>query len=217
MLPLKRLALIGLVTYSILLMITICFFKERVVFVDISFQLFLMIKGGYAALHSLRFGSLFTLFFPLLAIKLQLPLSWIAMSWNIAVPLFFAIIFFLILLLFNDVKMAMLVLLFNTLMVTHSFYWLQSELPQAVAFLILFFSFCHWLLQKKELPFYASAIIAIMLFTLSFYHPLIIFAFSFISLFLILSPPPPHQTVTTIKTKENFTQSICLYFLFSIL
>ncbi len=178
---------LGIATYAVLLIFAAVFFKERTVFLDAAFHLFQIVKNGDFAIQVSRFGAVMTQIFPWLSVKLHLPLKWVMLNYSIGVVLYYFIVFLLCLRVFKSWQLALALLLFNTLMVTYTFYWIQIEFAQGIAFTFLFFAF---LLREKHWADYTAMEIAlffVMIFTLAYFHPLMPIVFTFTSLFFLLN------------------------------
>lgn len=177
----------GLVTYAVLAILAIVFYLERTAFLDISYHLFYIIKDGTFAIQNNRFGAFVTQLFPLIGSKIGLPLSALMKLYSVGFVLYYFAIFFIISKVLRSYRYALVMLLFSTLMVTDTFYWIQSEFPQGLAFMILYFA----LLDSAHLrglfhKWQVYPVLAIMIVTLVFFHPLLIFPFLFSSVFLYL-------------------------------
>jgi len=170
--------LIGLISFAFLFVFSVLFYKERTVFLDISFHLFCILKDHAFAIQNFRFGAFFTQLFPLIGCKLGLSLSTIACLYSVSFVLL-PFIVFIILILSKQVKIALAYLLFLLIMTTHTFYWIQSELPQGIAFLFLFTALLETNLQKAILPVSFTPFASILIFIISFSHPLLLFPFLF--------------------------------------
>lgn len=185
----KNILWLGLSTYLILSFFACYYFKERTAFTDISFHLFELLRTGEVVIQNFRFGAVFTQAFPLLAAKAGLPLTQVAVLYSLAFIILPFSLFLVILLGLKQEKMALVLLLFNTLMVTHTFYWTQSELPQGVAFAMLYFALLNKTLEQERPPDYYFGLVVPLVFLLVFVHPLMIFAVTYALLFLALHHP----------------------------
>ncbi len=70
----KVVLLIGIITYAILLLFSVFFFKERTVFLDVAFHIFQIVKTGDFTIQAGRFGAALTQIFPLASAKVGLPI-----------------------------------------------------------------------------------------------------------------------------------------------
>ncbi len=185
---LKRISgLAGSLYFGVALFFSLLFFKERTVFLDISFHLFEILRGNSIAIQAGRIGAFFTQLFPLFGSRAGLPLTTVAQLYSASFVLYQALTFFLLLFVVRNTRMALAWLLFLTLMTTHTFFWIQSEMPQGAAYMFLLFGLVDNRLQegKPAVPLVGTLL---LLFT-AFTHPLLLFPFLFITGFLVLSHP----------------------------
>ena len=187
MLSNRNLFLLGSLTYFVLGCMAWYFYKERTAFTDLSFHLFEIIRTGKLAIQNFRFGAFFTQAFPLLASKAGLPLAQVAILYSLSFIILPFLLFVIVLKGLKQEKMALLLLLFSTLMVTHTFYWTQSELPQGMAFTVLYFALFSKSLENETVPNYYFGWALPLLFLVVFVHPLLLFVMVFTYLFLALS------------------------------
>ncbi|MDI9318954.1 MAG: hypothetical protein QM530_00630 [Phycisphaerales bacterium] len=186
---------IGAVLYLILLSLSVLFYKERTVFLDISYHLFCILKDGTFAIQNNRFGAAVTQAFPLLGSKMGLSISNIALIYSMSFVVFYASAFIIIFQVIKNTKFGIAFLLFSILMTTHTFFWIQSELPQGVAFLFIFLSLFDNILNKNVVPLYFSWLSPSLLFIICFTHPLLLFVALFSFSFLYLNYPDKRKFI----------------------
>jgi hypothetical protein len=184
----KRVFILGLCTYSVLFIFSILFYKERTVFLDIAYHLFYILKDGSLAIQNNRFGAAITQLFPLVGSKIGLSINHIAQLYSVGFILFYGMTFVFICQVIKNSKIALVFLLFSVLMTTHTFFWIQSELPQGAAFLFIFLGIFDNVLKRTTIPAYFIWIASFLLIIVCFTHPLLLFAcfFSFLFSFFIL-------------------------------
>lgn len=185
----KQYLLLGYTTYFLLSVLSVLYYKERTVFIDIAFHLFQILKDGTFAIQNNRFVAFVTQLIPLTGSSLQLSLSNIALLYSLSFTLLHFTTFAIIGQLLKNIKVAVAFLLFSVLMTTHTFFWIQSELPQGVAFLFIFIALFDNILHKDKIPEYFILAATILLVTITFSHPLILFACLFLFVFYYLSFP----------------------------
>lgn len=176
----------GIVAYVVLFVFSLVFYKERTVFLDMAFNVFHIIKGQGFAIQIYRFGDIINQILPLLACKAGLPLNLILELYSSSFILYYFTGYFICGSVLKRYDFALLILLFNILFVADSFYWMVSQLPQAVIMLLVLFA----LISQKELKMVTPltwGIILLILITVIFYHPLIVFVILFSIVFFILS------------------------------
>ncbi len=180
----KGIIISGLLTFGSLFILSIIYYKERIIFLDPVFQLAYMIRDGGFAIQVNRFAAVVTKIFPYLAIKLSLPLNIITLIYSMSFVIYNFIIFIVIAKYIKNLKWALFLLLFNILMISHTFYWPAIELNQGIAIMILYFS-----LLSKELKINKNILLIFMIIlvpTVIFSHPLILIPFVFLSFYLYL-------------------------------
>ncbi len=182
----KYIGFFGLVNYALLMLLAFIFYKERTMLFDIAFHAFYIIKDGDFAIQNFRFGSFPTQAIPLIGSKIGLNLASILKLYSVGFILLYFITFLISHFYFRTPRISLVYLLFSILIVTDTFYWIQSELPQGIAWMFLFFSA---LLSDRRKEFSAVLIplLGFLLFTASFSHPLLIFPFFFILFYLFLN------------------------------
>lgn len=176
----------GGAVYVTLALYSIIFFKERTIFLDVSFHLFYIIKDNDFAIQANRFGAALTQIFPLLSARLNLPLKWVMINYSLGVVLYYFGIFWLCAKVFKNERLGLAMVLFSTLMVSYTFWWMQIEFAQGIALTILFFGFIAREKQWQHYNFIEIALFFIILFTIAYFHPLIPVVFIYLFLFFLL-------------------------------
>ncbi|MEM6396641.1 MAG: hypothetical protein AAF741_09855 [Bacteroidota bacterium] len=167
--------------------LALVFFLERTAFVDLSFHLFEIFRTGEPAIQNYRFVSILTQVFPWLGSKLGMDLGTILKLYSLSFVLLYYSVFAFCVLVLKRWRFGLLMLLMSTLMVTDTFYWVQSEFPQGLAVMVAYFALlCHSFGKKSSTLFMLVPALGIMIATVAFAHPLIVFPFTFCSAFLFL-------------------------------
>ena len=174
---------IGFIGYLFLFILSAVFYKERTVFTDIAYHLFYLLKDGTFAIQNFRYGAAFTQIFPLAASWLSLPLSTVMFFYSVGFTIFYFTCYVVAGSVFKNHKLALILLLFNFLFVTDTFYWIQSELPQGIAFSILFFSFLST--RQESVNAIPLAMIFFAIVTIVFFPPATIIGILFHLLILL--------------------------------
>jgi hypothetical protein len=175
----KRVVLLLGCTYFILSIgLSVQFAAERIAFGDAAYQLFTILRTKDFAIQVMRFGACCSQLFPLVGSWLHLDLKSIIFLYSISFEVVPFAIFLMLILYFDNIRLAIVLLLFKTLITTHTFFWVQSELLQGVPFLILFIA---WLEHKIVSRFSTKQFVIFFVFhlTLVFFHPLLLFPFLF--------------------------------------
>ncbi len=170
---------ISIFILSCLFWLSIYFFQLRTIFTDMAFHVFSIITENNFAIQNYRFVAICTQIFPLISLKFGLELKTILILYSSSFIIIQALIFLIISLGLKNKKYALLLILFNILICSHLFFWIQSELQQAMAFLILFFAiFENFIYKKSNSVLFILSLLLIPIFI--FGHPLLIFPSIFI-------------------------------------
>ena len=180
----KRLYFIGIAAYVIMLILSILFYKERIIFLDTAFSLFHIVKDNSFSIQVYRFGDVFSQLLPVLA-------SNAGLSWNVAIMLYsfgymlyYFACFFICGSILKRYDFALVVLLLNLLFVSETFYWITSQLPQSIALLMVILAFAsEKQLSTAKVSTYFLLLVALV--TLSFFHPLVVFAMLYSVIFFM--------------------------------
>jgi hypothetical protein len=186
----SALLLTGVVAYIAMVALAVVFYKERTIFADVAFHLFCIVNEGKLAIQSNRFGAIVTQVFPLVACRLNLPLKDVAILYSTGFVLWYFSVFLITSLLLKNLRISLALLLFNTLMVTHTFYWVMSELSQGVAYAFLHFALLLYMARMERIPWYLWLLAIASTAIVIFFHPLLLFPFLFMILFFALSDKP---------------------------
>lgn len=175
----------GGVYYIGLLVLSLIFYKERTLFADIPFHIFYLLQEQDYAIQNQRFGAFITQTPPLLALKSGASLQTVAFIYSATFALLYMAIFGLLAWMKN-VRMAMVMLLLSSLMVADTFFWIQSELPQGLSFLVLTYGILTRVSHWRQLSLLEYLLLPPLLVMLAYFHPLLFIPFTFVAVFLYL-------------------------------
>ncbi len=170
------------------------FFLERTVFLDAAFQSFSVITKNELAIQVGRFGSAVTQVFPLMAVRLGWSLESVLKAYSMSFVIYPFVLFLLLVGLFRNGRMGLVLALFYTLLVSHTFYWIQSELLQGCALVIFYYGIVDTLFYKDH-PALDRLLPAVAIFLLMaglsvviiFFHPITFIPFFYIWMFMAIS------------------------------
>ncbi|MCF8371584.1 MAG: hypothetical protein K9H64_08170 [Bacteroidales bacterium] len=168
--------------FLIVAILSIWFFKERVLYVDSAAQLFKIVNFERINVEANRYTSALPDFLPFLFVKLGLSLRWVTMAYSFAFVLSFFILF-LISEFFLRVKYAgILILLVATLSARHTFFHPSTETHLALVYCALFYSWIfgrRFTLQNVHPVLYL--LVSALLITICYFaHPVTVFLILFI-------------------------------------
>ena len=161
---------IALAAIGALFILAAIFYRERILFSDAAFYMFDIVdRGGFCIQHN-RYGAFVTQLLPWIAVKAHLPLKTVLISYAVNFNLFYVVVVSILVFGFKQYRLALLMTLYYFLLVSESFIWL-SEIPQAVAWMFLFFGTAMFLGGKRAnilLLFVSLSVLAFLTFSSHF-------------------------------------------------
>jgi hypothetical protein len=192
--PARTTLWLGTAAYLALGGLAAAFFLERTVFIDLAFHSVTLLKQKTFFIQNQRFVAAFTQAFPLAAQGLGGSLRSVLMAYSLGFVAYYAAIFWACTLWLRQWKMGLLMLLLSTLMVTDTFYWVQSELPQGMALLVLA---CALMARHRDLsafPGWQLGLLFGLWFAVAFAHPMLAFP-TFFALFFFWEKAPSRAAI----------------------
>ncbi|MBN9483507.1 MAG: hypothetical protein BGO70_13575 [Bacteroidetes bacterium 43-93] len=164
----------GFFAYLALIILAIFFYKERIIYADSAFHLFFLIKNGTFEIQAARFGTILTQLLPLIFVKIGAPLKIVVMSYSLNYILNNFICYVLCGSVFKNYRYALILLLFNTMILSDTFYNIQSEIIQGMPMAIALLAYMS---AKKtvDMKWYSYPLLFAGLATVAFIHPLAFF------------------------------------------
>lgn len=182
----KKLYHTGILAFSVLLVLSVLFYKERSILLDNSFFLFEMLRLDEATVQRNRFIAGIPQMLPLLASRLSLSLKWVLVAYSASYVLYQFACYLVTGSLLKNYRLALSLLFVNTLLITHVFFWNLSELLLGIGLIFPLLALIAESEQKKPLVL-LRLLQATGIFLIAFSHPLIVFPFLFIIVFFWLS------------------------------
>jgi len=154
-----------------------------------------MLKDGFFAIQNDRFGAFFTQLLPLAGYKAGLRLELIALLYSLSFVLLPLASFLFIDRVLKDSRTSLAYLMSLVIMTTHTFYWIQSELPQALAFLFIFVAYLERALRDDTISPVFLPVSSLLLLLVCFTHPLTIVPFAFVISYYLLKYPVRYRII----------------------
>jgi hypothetical protein len=166
----RKLYFVGIVGYLVMLILSILFYKERIIFLDTSFALFHIARTSTFSLYASRCGALLTQILPVLAVKTGTSLNTVALCYSIGFTLYYFCCYILCGFAIKRYDLGLVLFLFHILFVTDTFYYIPSELPQGVNFLMVGLAA---LTAAGKSNTVRNSLLYLLLFAAAFFHPLV--------------------------------------------
>lgn len=173
----------GVITFSILLVFSLLFYRERAITFDMARLGFYNILTRNFVFSNQRFGTIIPQLIPLMLRWLNYPLRIILMVRSAGFVVFYFAFFFVITFVQRQYNVALVFLLSVLLLVNDTFYWIQSELPQGLAWLILYYAY----IEKRGVAAISRRPLLHLIFLLFIqsFHPLMVFPILYLLLYLL--------------------------------
>ena len=181
--PARATLILGLAVYTVLAILATIFYLERTVFADVAFHTVTILKKKAFFIQNQRFVAMFSQIFPLAAERLHLPLKGVLLAYSLGFIVYYSAIFVACTAWLRQWQMGLVMLLLSTLLVTDTFYWVQSELPQGLALLVFIFALLLRGRAPDGLAGWQLGLLFVLWFTVLFAHPMLQFAVFFLLLF----------------------------------
>lgn len=172
-----------MVAYAILFVLSILLFRERTVISDTACALFYMVKDQSWILQPSRWVAAFTQSFPVLGAKAGAPLQVVMQLYSVSFIVYYVICYVICGTFLKRYDLAIVILLVNILFVSHSFYWILSELPQGIAFLVVVLAFLSRF--PGDIAMKSGVVISILGIVSAFFHPVVAVCVSYLFFFFI--------------------------------
>jgi hypothetical protein len=185
----RRLYFVGIAAYIVMLVLSVLFYKERTIFLDAAFNLFNIIKDNGFCIQHYRFGDVFSQLLPVLATKAGLGINTIFECYSVGYIVYYFTTYFICGSILKRYDLALVILLMNILFVSDTFYWMLSQLPQAIALLMVIFAIIEGRQRNMSPALWIMVFLAML--TVIFFHPLVLFVLAFSVIFFVLSKIHP--------------------------
>jgi hypothetical protein len=172
---LKRVIGVGVFTFTLKLIFSLFFYKERLM-LDGAYMVFEMCNTGSFPLAQNRYIIWLLDFLPVAAVNLGLPLKAVIVSWSLNYFLFYLCCFLVVTFLFKDATAGWVVITLHSFTTASDYFNMANEmLPGAILIVVLF-------LVIKNRPTARGAIL-ILLFFVAFAHLLVLMSLLMVSVY----------------------------------
>ena len=170
---------------GILLVGSVYFYKERMLFLDAAHIAFSIINTGHLQIQEDRNGAIITQIIPLIATKLHLPLKAILLLYSTS----FVFIFIIAALFLYRLRQTTLLILLGcycTLFAGATWFWTNNEIHQGIAILLIAYGWLYYCADTQKPPILAGILFLPIAWFAIFTHPLVMTAAAFLWLYYLL-------------------------------
>ena len=172
------LILLGHLSFFILLIASVYYYKERILFADSAFQFFKIVNFEKINVEAYRYGAILPELPVLLAMKLGVSLKLLIIIYSVAFIGLYYIVFLVCIKLLKNTPAGLSIILILIMCVSESFFYPVTETHQSLVFSVLLFA----ILQYPSFRYsFVQALLASGVIILSFLtHPVALYPLSFI-------------------------------------
>ncbi len=169
---------LGHLCFFVLLVASVYFYKERIIFSDSAFQFFKIVNFETINVEAYRYGAILPELPLLLAMKLGFGLKMLLITYSAAFVALYYVIFLICSRLLKNTPAALTIVFILLLCIKESFYYPVTETQQCLVFSVLLFAILQY-------PKFKSSVIqlslALLIIVLSFFtHPVALYTLTFL-------------------------------------
>lgn len=170
--------LLGHLSFLVLLVASVYYYKERILFADSAFQFFKIVNFEKINVEAYRYGAILPELPVLLAMKLGFSLKLLIVTYSVAFIGLYYIIFLICLKLLKNTSAGLSIILVLIMCVSESFFYPVTETHQSLVFSVLLFAILQYESFRNSVFQILLASIVIIVSFLA--HPVAIYPLTFI-------------------------------------
>jgi hypothetical protein len=170
--------ILGHLSFFALLLASVYYYKERILFADSAFQFFKIVNFEKLNIEAFRYGAILPELPLLLAMKLGLNLKLLIITYSASFIALYYLIFLICIKLFKNTAAGISIVLILTMCINQSFFFPVTETHQSLVFSVLLFA----ILQYSSFRYsFIQILLACLVIIISFLaHPIAIYPLAFI-------------------------------------
>ena len=157
-----------------MLVLAFIFEEERTTFVDLAFHMYVQVTTGEVAIQNYRFLSAITQWLPTQLLNAEVEMKTVQLVYSLVFPIFYGAVWAFTHFVLKAKQRALAWALMWLTFATHTYFWIQSELPQGLAVFVLALGLMSYKPEKRWIDVLAKAVLPLLLLTVAFAHPLLI-------------------------------------------
>lgn len=169
---------LGHLSFFILLIASVYYYKERILFADSAFQFFKIINFEKINIEAFRYGAILPELPVLLAIKLGFNLKFLTITYSVAFIALYYLVFLMCIKLLKNTSAGLSIVLILIMCISESFFYPVTETHQSLVFAVLLFAILQYSSFRNSFIQMLLASIVILISFLA--HPVAIYPLTFI-------------------------------------
>lgn len=178
---------VSLAVVGLLLLLSILWYKQRVLFIDPAWISFEIIQKGEMSIPEHRYGAFVSQMWLLGGAAIHLPTGLLLTLYSASFYSFYFTVALVLGRVLRQYALAILLALYHTLIVSDVFFWPNNEVHQGVGWMMLFLGLFFRYLKEGKAPLWAHVLMLIALFLAVFSHFIVIVPFSFLWVYWLLN------------------------------
>jgi hypothetical protein len=170
--------LLGHLSFLVLLVASIYYYKERILFADSAFQFFKIVNFEKINVEAYRYGAILPELPVLIAMKLGFSLKLLIATYSVAFIGLYYLVFLLCIKLFKNTPAALSIIFILIMCINESFFYPVTETHQSLVFSVLLFAILQYeSFRYSFVPILLASVVIIISFLA---HPVAIYPLTFI-------------------------------------
>ena len=170
--------ILGHLSFVVLLIASVYFYKERILFADSAFQFFKIVNFEKINVEAYRYGAILPELPVLLAIKLGVSLKLLIITYSVAFIALYYFVFLLCIKLLKNTPAGLSIIFILIMCVSESFFYPVTETHQSLIFSVLLFAILQYSSFRYSLVQILLASVVIIISFLA--HPVALYPLTFI-------------------------------------
>lgn len=171
-------SILGHLSFFVLLVASVYYYKERILFADSAFQFFKIINFEKINIEAFRYGAILPELPVLLAIKLGFNLKLLTITYSVAFIALYYIVFLICIKLLKNTSAGLSIVLILIMCISESFFYPVTETHQSLVFSVLLFAILQYSSFRNS---FIQILLASVVIILSFLtHPVALYPLTFI-------------------------------------
>ena len=170
--------LLGHLSFLVLLIASVYYYKERILFADSAFQFFKIVNFEKINVEAYRYGAILPELPLLLAMKLGFNLKLLIITYSVSFIALYYIVFLLCIKLLKNIPAALSIVFILIMCVSESFFYPVTETHQSLVFAVLLFAILQYASFRYS---FIQILLASIVIIISFLtHPVALYPLTFI-------------------------------------
>lgn len=181
--PYRGAYIVSITFLGALAVLSVLFYKERMLFVDPCWIVFNIINTGTFCIAEHRYGAFITQLYPVIGVHLGWSLRSILIIYSASFYIFYLAAAIITGYVCRQHWLSILLVIYLTLFVSDVYYWPNNEVHQGVAWMVLFLGYYIYTVQRTQTNIIQHIVLFLLAFLSIFSHLIVVLPFTFLWLY----------------------------------